>query len=83
MANKYKIIKVLGKGSFGTVYLVENKITRKLYAMKRILYSNANSMKDYQNELSILKLVNSKYIIQIEDYFYHEKIIHHKFLLKV
>jgi hypothetical protein len=32
----FKIIKVLDKGSFGKVFLVENKLNGKLYAMKRI-----------------------------------------------
>jgi hypothetical protein len=32
----FKIIKVLDKGSFGKVFLVENKLDRRLFAMKRI-----------------------------------------------
>ena len=34
--NQYKIIKPLGSGAFGTVYLVENTEDDKLYAMKII-----------------------------------------------
>jgi serine/threonine protein kinase len=32
----FKIIKVIGKGSFGKVFLVSNKKMNKFYAMKRI-----------------------------------------------
>lgn len=32
----FKIVKVLDKGSFGKVFLVENKLNNKFYAMKRI-----------------------------------------------
>lgn len=32
----FKIVKVLDKGSFGKVFLVENKLNGKFYAMKRI-----------------------------------------------
>ena len=34
---QFSVIRVLGQGSFGTVYLVEDKITRKLFALKSIL----------------------------------------------
>lgn len=33
-SKKYKRIRVLGKGSFGIVYLVNNEIENQLYAMK-------------------------------------------------
>lgn len=32
----FKIIVVLGKGTFGKVFLAENKLTKKLYAIKVI-----------------------------------------------
>ena len=63
--NKYRIIKLLGSGSFGKVYLVKNILTNKEYALKRISYSDKNSLKDYKNELAVLKLVKSNYIIKI------------------
>ena len=37
---EYKIIKQLGKGGFGEVYLVSNKKDNKYYAVKKILINN-------------------------------------------
>jgi len=34
--NDFKVIKVIDKGSFGKVFLVVNKFSGQLYAMKRI-----------------------------------------------
>ncbi len=34
--NDFKVIKVIDKGSFGKVFLVVNKNSGQLYAMKRI-----------------------------------------------
>lgn len=34
--NDYKLLKVIGRGAFGKVFLVENKLTNNLFAMKSI-----------------------------------------------
>ena len=34
IGRKYKMIKRIGSGSFGTIYLVEHIVTKKHYAMK-------------------------------------------------
>lgn len=39
--DKYNIIKLLGSGSIGQVYLIENKITKKKYALK-VLHPDIN-----------------------------------------
>ncbi len=65
--NKYKIIKPLGKGTYGTVFLVEDEIKNK-YAMKTINYLNETLMNSAINEILILKKLKSKYIIEIYDY---------------
>ena len=48
MSNKpYKIIKQIGKGSYGIVYLCENKIKNQLCVIKRI---NLSKLDDKEKE---------------------------------
>ena len=65
---KFKKLHVLGRGSYGTVYLILDEKTNKKYALKKIPYK-----KDYiascENELKILKIAKSEYIVGIHDYF--------------
>lgn len=53
-------IKILGKGNYGTVYLVRNKKTNNLYALKKNL-----CRKTYFNEINLLRKINHKNIIKI------------------
>jgi serine/threonine protein kinase len=57
-------IKILGKGGFGVVYLVKNKETNKLYALKKTHVQDAIS---YNNEINILKKLNHKNVVKIYD----------------
>jgi serine/threonine protein kinase len=57
-------IKILGKGAFGVVYLVKNKDTDKLYALKK---TNINNISSYNNEINILKKINHINIVKIYD----------------
>ena len=70
----FKIIKVLDKGSFGKVFLVENKFNGKYYAMKRIrkdvLIEKNKQIENTKNEKQILLnlehpfLLGMSYVIQ-------------------
>jgi serine/threonine protein kinase len=64
---KFKKIRVLGKGSYGIVYLIKDLDTDKKYALKKISYTK--DYKNTMNELKILKMVDSEYIIKIKEYF--------------
>ena len=65
---KFKKLHVLGRGSYGTVYLILDEKTNKKYALKKIPYK-----KDYiescENELKILKIAKSDYVVGIKEYF--------------
>lgn len=69
----FKIIKVLDKGSFGKVFLVENKLNGKYYAMKRIrkdVLIEKKQIENTKNEKKILLnlehpfLLGMSYVIQ-------------------
>lgn len=53
----FQIIKVIDKGSFGKVFLVINKVNKKLYAMKRInkdILIDKRQIENTKNEKDIL-----------------------------
>ena len=72
IADKYKVLRVLGRGGYGTVYLVEivsgmvgQKLALKL--VSRGVSSDEKVQRRFINEIRVaMKLVN-KYIIQIRD----------------
>ena len=72
--NNFYLGKFLGKGSFGSVQLVQRKSDNKYYAMKRIAMSKLPE-KDKQNalnEIRILASLNHKNIIGYKESFYDE-----------
>ena len=70
VGSSYKIIKEIGKGAFGTVYLIEKD--NKNYALKKIHINNIddNQANKYQDEINILSAFNNEYIIK----YYESKI---------
>ena len=57
----FKIIKKLGEGGFGEVYLIEKE--NKLYALKKTKHAlNEEEMNQYNKIISILKNINSIYV---------------------
>ena len=68
----YKKKKFLGQGSFATVYLVQNRITDSIRAMKIIQKSSKASQideKDIINEINILKIMDHPNILKIFEFY--------------
>ena len=64
--------KILGRGSFGTVYLVKHKDLTRYFAMKVIKKSsskNNEEEKDLMNEIEILRKLDHPNILKITDFY--------------
>jgi serine/threonine protein kinase len=65
-----KIIKIIGKGAYGQVYLVYNKITKKFYAIKHMdkknILSILNTFKIVKKEIEIHLSENESFYIFIQ-----------------
>jgi hypothetical protein len=62
----FHIIKVIGKGSFGKVFLVRHKSTRSLYAMKVLKKEyiiKKNQVEHTKTERSVLSYIHHPYIV--------------------
>lgn len=69
MLEDFEIKKVIGQGSFGKVFLVESKITKKLYAMKSIrkdVVIDAEQLENLRLEKHIMLCVEHPFIISME-----------------
>ena len=51
--DNFTIEKQIGDGSFGVIYSIYNKKTKKKYAMKKIIANDLNSLELYQKEFEI------------------------------
>ena len=56
----FMVEKIIGKGSFGSVYLVKRKIDQKLYALKSVLLEKLNK-KEQENSVNEVRLLASVY----------------------
>ena len=64
----FNYLKLLGKGSFGEVFLVEKKSNKKLFAMKilqkdRII--NQNLTRYAQTERNVLSIMSHPFIVKL------------------
>lgn len=73
----YRIIKHIGSGSYGKVYKVDDRYGN-VFAMKKIHVPaiSRGERKSIINEISLLKLHKSKYIIKYYDSFYYKNDIY-------
>ena len=69
MIDDYTLIKCVGKGAFGEVYISSKKGSSKLFATKKVPKSKADSpaiKKYFINEITILREISHPYIIHFE-----------------
>ena len=68
---KYQTIKMIGKGSFARVYLVENKDTKERFAVKAFskdyLLTQAKGKESLINEIEIMQKLKHPYIMSLEE----------------
>ena len=60
-SNNYKNIRVLGKGSYGKIYLVEDIKTKQQYAMKKLILGDLLELRDNQDEYNMIMKITSTY----------------------
>ena len=70
-SKKYKVVKRLGDGSYGTVYSVVNIQTNATVAMKKIEKVKENEIDDLEikNEIDILKKLDHPNIVKIYEFY--------------
>jgi calcium-dependent protein kinase len=70
-SKKYKILSKLGSGSFGNVYLAQNRYTKEKVAMKIIKKANKDLLSDgeIKDEIDILKTLEHPDIVRIIESF--------------
>ena len=68
---KYKILKFLGEGSYGEVFLAENIYTKKQVAIKKIIknFDDFLTDKEIMEEIEILKSLEHPNIVKIYEFY--------------
>ena len=71
--NDFKLEKIIGNGSYGTVYYAKKITNNAIFAIKKISIHNLTHYQKIStiNELKLLSSHNCQYIIQYESAFYH------------
>lgn len=72
----YRIIKLLGRGSFGEVYLVRNNSTQELIALKRILpevVTHPQAINLFLKAIENTQALNHKNVVKLKDYSYSDR----------
>lgn len=67
--NSFEILRTLGKGYFGRVFLVEKKDDKKLYAIKvisKLDIIKRNFFENLKNEKLILEKINNPFVVKME-----------------
>uniref|UniRef100_A0A182QG87 non-specific serine/threonine protein kinase n=1 Tax=Anopheles farauti TaxID=69004 RepID=A0A182QG87_9DIPT len=67
-SNEFIICNQIGCGAFGEVFLVRQKSTRQVYAMKRLLKENIIAMANtvsFENEINIMTKSKSEWIVKL------------------
>ena len=60
-SDNYKILKLLGKGTFGKTYLVEDIRTKERYALKKISINDKVELKENKEEYNLILKITKDY----------------------
>ena len=60
-SDNYRNIKVLGRGSYGKIYLVEDIYTKEQFAMKKLILDDEFELKDNQDEFNMIQQISNNY----------------------
>lgn len=74
--NKYKIIKILGKGGFGEVFLAEEMISKRQVAIKRLKNKNVHSQQNIAHEIQYIAKFQHPNIVGYYHHFYCNGLLH-------
>ena len=71
----YKILEVLGQGSFGSAYKVLNEENNRIYVMKKIIIKDAKDkeLQEIKKEAIILSCINSENIVKYINSFFDKE----------
>ena len=71
----FTIEKIIGKGSFSSVFLVQRKIDKKLYALKSVFMEKLNKKEQENsvNEVRLLASISHPNVITYKEAFFDEK----------
>lgn len=65
----YEILKKIGEGAFGEVFIARNKITGVIRALKQIEKNKTVNDSSLQNEILVLKKLNHPYIVKLFEFY--------------
>jgi len=65
----YDFKEILGSGRFGKVALAVDKQTGEKFAAKQMSYENPKQLKEYEDEVSIMKMLNHPLLLSCKDAF--------------
>ena len=71
----YRILKELGSGGMGAVYLAEHELIKRKVAIKVLhkhLVSNKEFIKRFRREAELLATLDHPNIVRLNEYFEHE-----------
>ena len=69
----YKIIKTIGRGGCGIVYLVQKGNKNEQYALKKIPILSENEIEEYKKILNAIFKINNEHVIKYFEYFIENK----------
>ena len=60
-SENYTILKLLGRGTYGKTYLVEDPKTKERFALKKIIINDQYELMENEGELNLILRLTNKY----------------------